>query len=107
MENCEERIRDYYLSIKVESQPNKNCRTFHCRQKLLGYGKYANHISGIDETRKLPILIQAVISSLRETTGIKRVSCWPYEVDIEKAVTCTWEELDVKNKNIFATYLPI
>ena len=110
MENHEEGIREYCLEIKVKSHPNQNCKTFHCRQKLLGYGKYAKYVADLDETynnKKLPVLTQAIIDNLRETIGVKRVTCWPYEVNIEKATAYTWEEIDAKIRKIFATYLPI
>ena len=100
--------KNYCLGIKVESPPNAEVKIFHCRQKLLGYGKYANYVSEHSDTSSvIPVLTQAVINNLSEIVGIKKVSCWPYKIKIKKAVAYTWEELDEKIRKVFATYLPI
>jgi hypothetical protein len=81
--------------LLVETFPNEQIRAWCTRSRLCGQGSDGNCFEFDDpDKRNLSKNTKSLIKELCFINGIKKASCWPYEIRIEKAKTYTWEELE-------------
>ena len=81
--------------LLVETFPNEQIRAWHTRSRLCCQGLDGHCFEYDDpDKRNLSNNAKSLIKELRLIDGIKKANCWPYEINIEKAKTYTWEELE-------------